>query len=129
MPVPILLVDDDVNTLGALGYILQRVGFAVEKASSGQEALEHIKRARPALVVLDIMMPGMSGIEVCRALRAIPETEGVPILVLSALGDLRSTTEALMAGANNFLIKPVKPVELVEQVRALLAEARPLKKR
>ncbi len=127
MPVHILLVDDDINTLGALGYILQRVGYIVDKATSGQEALNHIKEAQPALVVLDIMMPGMSGIDVCRALRAAPETERLPILVLSALGDIRSTTEALMAGANNYLIKPVKPVELVEQVRSLLYDTRPLR--
>ena len=123
----ILLVDDDINTLEALAYILQRVGYAVSRATNGREALEKIRVAAPGLVILDIMMPGMNGIEVCQALRASPETRHVPVLVLSALGDIRSTTEALMAGANNYLIKPVKPVELVEQVRSLFYDAHPLK--
>jgi DNA-binding response OmpR family regulator len=123
----ILLVDDDINTLEALAYILQRVGYAVIKATSGREALAKAQADRPGLVILDIMMPGMSGIEVCQALRASPETRYLPVLVLSALGDIRSTTEALMAGANNYLIKPVKPVDLVEQVRNLFYDARPLK--
>ncbi len=126
MPEQILLVDDDINTLGALAYILQRVGYAVSKATSGKEALQKIKAERPGLVILDIMMPGMSGIDVCRAIRAAPDSERLPVLVLSALGDIRSTTEALMAGANNYLIKPVKPVELVEQVRNIFYDTRPL---
>jgi DNA-binding response OmpR family regulator len=122
----ILLVDDDVNTLGALGYILQRAGYHVEKATGGREALAKVAADCPRLVILDVRMPDLNGIEVCRSLRAAPDTEHLPILVLSVLDDLRSTTEALVAGANNYLLKPVRPVELVEQVRVLLYDTRPL---
>lgn len=122
----ILLVDDDINTLEALAYILQRVGYAVIKATNGREALAKVQTDRPGLVILDIMMPGLNGIEVCQALRAAPETRHLPVLVLSALGDIRSTTDALMAGANYYLVKPVKPVDLVEQVRNLFYDTRPL---
>jgi two-component system phosphate regulon response regulator PhoB len=122
----ILLVDDDVNTLGALGYILQRAGYHVEKATGGREALSKVAADCPRLVILDVRMPDLNGIEVCRSLRAAPDTEHLPILVLSVLDDLRSTTEALVAGANNYLLKPVRPVELVEQVRVLLYDTRPL---
>lgn len=123
----ILLVDDDINTLEALAYVLQRVGYGVVKATNGREALAKAQADRPGLVILDIMMPGMNGIEVCQALRASPETRYLPVLVLSALGDIRSTTEALMAGASSYLIKPIKPVDLVEQVRNLFYDSRPFK--
>jgi DNA-binding response OmpR family regulator len=122
-PVPVILVvDDDINALGMIGYILERAGFRVDKATRGAEALEKIKAHPPALVILDLMMPGMSGIEVCRTLRADPATKRLPVLVLSALSDMRTTTEALVAGANHYLVKPARPRELIEHVRALMGE-------
>jgi len=117
----ILLVDDDVALRRALRRVLAASGFDVEEAAGGTEALAEL-RARPfELVVLDVMMPGCDGIEVCQTLRA--EGEGIPVLMLTARDAVRDRVVGLEAGADDYLVKPFANEELVARIRALLRRA------
>jgi pilus assembly protein CpaE len=116
----ILIVDDDVNALKLIGYTLQREGYEIIAAQSGQEALAKAQEEAPQLVVLDIMMPRMDGYDVCRRLRAIPQTAQVPVIMLTAKGQVEDKVAGFEAGADDYLTKPVTPAELVVRVKALL---------
>ena len=116
----ILIVDDDVNALKLIGYTLQREGYEIIAAQSGQEALAKTQREEPQLVILDIMMPGMDGYEVCRRLRATPQTAQVPVIMLTAKSQVEDKVAGFEAGADDYLTKPVVPTELMARVRALL---------
>lgn len=116
----ILIVDDDVNALKLIGYTLQREGYEIIAAQSGQEALVKAQEEAPQLVVLDIMMPRMDGYEVCRRLRATPQTAQVPVIMLTAKGQVEDKVAGFEAGADDYLTKPVTPAELVVRVKALL---------
>ncbi len=117
---PILVVDDepDIRTLVARAF--EREGWTVRTAGTGTEALELARRAPPSLVVLDLMLPGMSGTEVCRRLRAEAETRAVPILMLSARSDEIDRVVGFEVGADDYVTKPFSTRELVLRVRALL---------
>jgi DNA-binding response OmpR family regulator len=119
----VLLVDDQVGVLDMLGLFFDRAGFTVEKATSGQEALEKVKEAQPDIVVLDVMMPGMSGIEVCRHLRSQPQTSKIPIIMLSAKGEVDDKLAGFEAGADDYVSKPVARQELLARANALLHRA------
>ncbi len=119
----ILAVDDDEPVLRSVKRVLENAGFTVRTASSGQEALDLIARERPDLVVLDVIMPGMDGIEVCRRIRADPFVARLPILFLTAKSRPNDVAQGLDAGGDDFLTKPFEVVELPARVRALLRRA------
>ena len=110
----ILIVDDDETTLDLLSMQLQSEGYQVETASGGAEALEFIRRQVPDLILLDLLMPGIDGLEVCRSVRAFSD---VPIIVLSAVGLEDKKVEALDLGADDYLTKPIGVRELKARVR------------
>jgi response regulator RpfG family c-di-GMP phosphodiesterase len=116
----ILLVDDNEGALAALTALLMPLGHRLCVAKSGPEALELAKSEAPAMVLLDVLMPGMNGFEVCEALRADPETRDLPVVMITALQDRESRLEGLKAGADDFLSKPIDGLELRTRVQATL---------
>ena len=125
MTVRILIADDEPNQLELLSFNLTQAGFSVTKATDGQQALDLAEELQPDIVILDWMMPFLSGIEVCRALRGMHETRMIPIIMLSARGEERDKTLGLDVGADDYISKPFSPRELVSRVRAVLRRARP----
>lgn len=116
----ILAVDDDPDMLGAVRRVLEDAGHTVNVASHGQEALDIIARQQPDLLVLDIIMPEMSGIEVCRHIRADPHLARLPIIFLTAKGRPSDVAQGLDVGGDDYLTKPFEVLELPARVRALL---------
>ena len=125
MTVTILIADDEPNQLELLSYNLEQAGFAVMKAMHGQDALQKIEDHSPDLVILDWMMPHMSGIELCRLLRSRSDTKMLPVVILSARGEEGDRTLGLDSGADDYMSKPFSPRELVSRVKALLRRSRP----
>ena len=121
----VLIADDEPNQLELLSYNLGRSEFEVIRATDGQQALEMIEDHRPDLVILDWMMPNMSGIDVCRTLRGRPETKLLPVILLSARGEEGDRTLGLDIGADDYISKPFSPRELISRVKALLRRSRP----
>jgi DNA-binding response OmpR family regulator len=117
----ILIVDDDPQARLLLTYILKRKGFEVLEAESGPAALLRVGRDAPDLVLLDVMMPGMDGFEVCRMLRADAAHRTLPVVMLTAKTDVDASERGLRAGASDYLMKPVRPDELVARILAALA--------
>lgn len=116
----ILVVDDDEQNLRVMSWILRASGYDVLNASNGIEAIATCRRERPDLVLLDIVMPEMDGIEACSLLKADAELTGIPVVVVTALTDRGSKVKSLQACANDFLTKPVDRTELTLRVRNLL---------
>ena len=116
----VLLVDDEPDILDLLSYNLEREGFRVRAASNGADGLKLAQADPPDVVVLDVMMPKMDGIETCRRFREDAALRLVPILMLTARGEERDEIEGLDAGADDYLIKPISPRVLVSRVRAAL---------
>ena len=116
----VLLVDDEQDILELLRYNLEREGLKVFTAPNGREALKIAKSERPDLIVLDIMMPGMDGVEVCNQLRAMPEFKQTLITFLTARGEDYSQIAGFDAGADDYITKPVRPKVFVSKVKALL---------
>ncbi|HML12803.1 MAG TPA: phosphate regulon transcriptional regulator PhoB [Xanthobacteraceae bacterium] len=125
MTARIMIVEDEEPLTLLLRYNLEAEGYAVDVAARGDEAEVKLKEAAPDLVVLDWMLPGMSGIELCRRLRARPETERLPIIMLTARGEESERIRGLATGADDYIVKPFSVPELVARVRALLRRARP----
>ena len=121
MPTTLLIADDEPNILLSLDYLMQREGFRVVLARDGQEALDLIVRERPALALLDVMMPLCSGLEVCQQVRQDPTLDGVQILLLTAKGRESDVSKGLAMGANAYMTKPFSTRELVARVRSMLA--------
>jgi two-component system, OmpR family, alkaline phosphatase synthesis response regulator PhoP len=121
----ILVVEDEADIRELIRYSLEREGFAVEEAVSGTEALEHLQRRLPDLMVLDLMLPGMSGLELCRLVRADKEMAALPILVATAKGTEVDRVLGLEMGADDYVVKPFSPRELVARVKALLRRVHP----
>jgi DNA-binding response OmpR family regulator len=117
----ILVVEDDDDIRDYLVLRLQRLGHDVVAAADGQAGLELAERRRPDLVVTDWSMPRLTGIELCSALRRQPDAGDVPILMITAHGSETAKIEALAAGADDLMLKPFIPVELVRRVAALLS--------
>jgi class 3 adenylate cyclase len=115
----VLVVDDDPDMAGYLALLLKREGMAVEMAADGESALVRVMTAPPDLVLLDVMMPGMSGFDVCRQLKGDETTALIPIVLVTALEDSESRVRGIEAGADDFLSKPVKREELVARVKTL----------
>ncbi len=116
----ILLVDDEADILEFVGYNLKKEGFLVTTASNGSEALEKARKHRPHLILLDIMMPGMDGIETCDTLRKDESFKDTLIAFLTARGEDYSQVAGFDAGADDYITKPIKPKVLVSRVKALL---------
>src|SRR4051812_41608772 len=111
----ILLVEDDPDIRHLVSYKLVRGGFTVNEAEDGFSALREALRDPPDLVILDVRMPRMSGLEVCRELRAGPRTARVPIIMLTARARSQDLEQAYAAGASDYIVKPFSPRELLER--------------
>ena len=125
MTARIMIVEDEEPLTLLLRYNLEAEGYAVDTAVRGDEAEVKLKEAAPDLVVLDWMLPGMSGIELCRRLRARAETERLPIIMLTARGEESECIRGLATGADDYIVKPFSVPELLARIRALLRRARP----
>ena len=121
----ILVVDDEPDIIEFISYNLQKEGYQVVVANDGIEAINVAKKEKPDLIILDIMMPRLDGIGVCEHLRAMPEFEKTLITFLTALGDEISEIKGLNVGADDYIIKPIKPKLLITRVKALLRRLQP----
>jgi two-component system phosphate regulon response regulator PhoB len=124
-PPLVLVVEDEAALVTLLRYNLEREGFRVAEARDGEEAMLQIAEQMPDLVILDWMLPLMSGIEVCRQLRRLPETRRLPIVMLTARGEEGDKLRGLDAGADDYITKPFSPSELIARLRAVLRRAKP----
>ena len=120
----IFLIDDDEEVLGTLGRALRRQGFEVQHSSSGEDGLKQLRRRIPDLLILDIIMPGMDGLEVCKRLRGDETFNRLPILFLSARTSTDEVVEGLDAGGDDYIVKPFEITELNARVRALLRRSK-----
>lgn len=118
--IKILLVDDEADILEIVGYNLSSEGYQVTTAKNGLEAIEKAKKHKPHLIILDVMMPEMDGIEACEKLREIPDLNNAVITFLTARGEDYSQVAGFDAGADDYITKPIKPKVLVSKVKALL---------
>jgi two-component system, OmpR family, alkaline phosphatase synthesis response regulator PhoP len=118
--VKILLVDDEPDILEFISYNLAKEGFEVYTSSNGKEAIKLAKQERPQLIILDVMMPDLDGIETCRVIRETPELKGVLVAFLTARNEDYSQIAGFDAGADDYINKPIKPRVLVSRVKALL---------
>ena len=121
----VLLVEDESAQREVLSYNLEAEGFTVVMATSGDEALLMVQEELPDLILLDWMLPNVSGIEVCRRLKARPETRGIPIVMLSARSEEIDRVRGLETGADDYVVKPYSVVELMARLRAQLRRTRP----
>jgi two-component system phosphate regulon response regulator PhoB len=116
----ILVVDDEEDILELLDYNLSRHGYAVSRAASGEAALEAMRADPPHLVILDLMLPGLDGLEVCRILKKDERTASVPVLMLTARGEEADIVTGLELGADDYITKPFSPRVLLARVKAVL---------
>jgi two-component system phosphate regulon response regulator PhoB len=121
----ILIVEDEEPLTLLLRYNLEAEGFEVDTVARGDEAETRLRESPPDLVVLDWMLPGLSGIELCRRLRARPQTRALPIIILTARGEESERVRGLATGADDYIVKPFSVPELLARVRALLRRASP----
>ena len=120
----VLIIDDDPSVLKLLDFAMSKAGFRVVLAGDGEEGLEKAQANPPDLAIVDVMMPGLDGYEVCRRLRADPRTAGMAIIVLTARAQAVDRKVALEAGADEYLVKPIMPDELIRLAREVLARPR-----
>jgi CheY-like chemotaxis protein/MinD-like ATPase involved in chromosome partitioning or flagellar assembly len=125
MPQHILVIDDHPETLRIVSFILHRIGYVVTTVQEGAEGLRAAERQRPDLVLLDVMMPGVDGYEVCRRFRAHPELADVPIIMFTAKSQIDEKWAGFKAGADDYLLKPTEPEELTARIETLLARSAP----
>lgn len=116
----ILVVDDEPDIVELVSYNLKKEGFQVSSASDGEEALAKIRKGRFDFLILDLMLPGLQGMELCRILRNDPKTKNLPIVMLTAKGEEVDRILGLEIGADDYITKPFSPRELVARVRAVL---------
>ncbi|HWQ83740.1 MAG TPA: response regulator [Anaerolineales bacterium] len=124
----ILIVDDDIDTLRLVGLMLQRQGYEISAASNGIQALAMVQAEHPDLILLDLMMPDIDGVEVTRRLRSADDTKDVPIIMFTAKTQVEDKIEGFEAGADDYLTKPTQPRELFVHVKAVLARTNKTKK-
>jgi DNA-binding response OmpR family regulator len=116
----VLVVEDDKDIAALIGRYLSKAGYTTEVINTGADVVPHVRRNPPALLILDLMLPGVSGLQICSALRAEPATAAVPIIMLTARGEEADRVLGLELGADDYVTKPFSPNELVARVRALL---------
>lgn len=119
-PKYILVVDDEADLVELVSYNLKKEGFIVESASDGESALKKIKKSKYDLLILDLMLPGIQGIELCRIVRNDPKNSGLPIIMLTAKGEEIDRIVGLEMGADDYMTKPFSPRELAARVKAVL---------
>ena len=117
----ILIVDDDLDTLRLVGLLLQRKGYHITAADNGAQALSKAQAENPDLILLDVMMPELDGVEVLRKLRAAPKTSHIPVIMFTAKSQVDDKVIGFEAGADDYLTKPTHPAELLARVRSILA--------
>jgi two-component system phosphate regulon response regulator PhoB len=125
MKLHILIVEDEAALVELLRYNFEQEGFRVSAATDGEEALVMVSEDPPDIIILDWMLPLMSGLDVCRQLRRRPETRNIPIIMLTARGEEGDRIRGLNSGADDYITKPFSPRELIARVRAVLRRARP----
>ena len=123
-PDRILVVEDENDIAALVAYHLMRDGYRVRTLPGGRQALDHVERERPDLIVLDLMLPGLSGFEVLQDLRGRPKTADLPIVILTARDDEESRIRGLELGADDYITKPFSPKELLLRIKAVLRRAR-----
>ena len=121
----VLIVEDDEDILNLLDYNFQNAGFATVAMRNGQEAMNAIRRQRPDLVLLDIMLPGLDGFEVCKQVKRDPKLSQIPVIMLTARGEEVDRIVGLELGADDYVVKPFSPRELILRARAVLKRAGP----
>jgi two-component system alkaline phosphatase synthesis response regulator PhoP len=119
----ILVAEDDPDIASLLAHYLQKAGYEADVVSSGKDVLPRIRKTPPDLLLLDLMLPGQDGLEVCRAVRADDNTAGIPIIMVTAKGEESDRIVGLELGADDYITKPFSPGEVVARVRALLRRA------
>jgi DNA-binding response OmpR family regulator len=119
----VLLIEDEPNIIEAIRFLLTRDGWQVDTHSDGADAVETVQLKRPDLIILDMMLPGRSGMEILRDLRDLDETRDLPVLMLTARGQSRDRDMAEKAGVSRFMTKPFSNAEVLTAVRDLLAQA------
>lgn len=123
-PPSVLVIEDDLHIAQVLNFMLERQGYQVTHAGDGRAAAQHIASAKvPDLVLLDVMLPYVDGFELLAQIRARAEWATVPVLMLTAKNSERDCARALAAGANDFIIKPFQPLELLARLRSYLGPA------
>jgi two-component system, OmpR family, phosphate regulon response regulator PhoB len=120
----VLIVEDEPDIRDLLAFHLEREGYQVVRATTGPEALRQVRATTPDLVILDLLLPELGGLEVCRQLRADAATAGLPVIMLTAKGDEVDRVVGLEIGADDYVVKPFSPKELLARVRAVLRRAR-----
>src|SRR5262252_2342984 len=126
MPSRVLIVEDEPDIAGLLAFHLEREGYQVLRSRHGVDALQQVRARRPDLVLLDLMLPGIDGLEICRRLRQDPATASLPIVMLTAKGEEVDRVLGLELGADDYIVKPFSPKEVVARVRAVLRRSRGL---
>ena len=116
----ILIVDDEVDILDLLEYNLKKEGYEVLRSTNGEDALKVVERIKPDMVILDIMMPKMDGIETCRRMRQLPGAEQIAIVFLTARSEEYSELAGFNVGADDYITKPIKPRALMSRIKAIL---------
>ena len=117
----ILLVDDEPDFVETVEFFLRGSGYEVFVAKNGKEALEQAEREKPDVVLMDVMMPEMDGLEACRHLKTDPSLKSVPIIMLTAKGQVQDVKDALAAGAHSYVVKPFNLPDLVERIEMMLS--------
>ena len=125
MAAKVLVVEDEEPLSVLLRYNLEAEGFKVTTAACGEEAELSLKEERPDLVILDWMLPGISGIEICRQIRSRPDTRAIPVIMLTARGEEGDRVRGLATGADDYVVKPFSLPELMARVRAILRRSAP----
>ena len=123
----ILVVEDDPDIAELIQYNLEREGFAVAMAGDGERGLTLASRSNPALILLDLMLPSINGLDVCRALRQAPNTRDVPLIMVTAKDDESDIDLGLGIGADDYVTKPFSPKQLIARIRAVLRRRAPVK--
>lgn len=123
MDITVLVVEDENDVVDLLRYHLKRAGYKVLIENTGDAGLAAARKNRPDAAIFDIMMPGMTGLEVCRALKNDPETAGIPVLMLTAKSEVKDRVSGLETGADDYVTKPFSPKEVVLRVQGLIRRA------
>lgn len=124
MPPKVLIVDDEPNIVLPLQFLMEQSNYIVSVATSGEEALEKIIQFNPDLILLDIMLPGVDGYEVCEIVRLNPDWKGIKIIFLTAKGREVDVAKGMMLGADSYIVKPFANADLVAKVKELLDDSK-----